>query len=311
MSSFVIDDSPNALGTSHMEPHLRFIGNKRRFAMRKSINKKAKISLPFVVAATLLASTSIVSAQEVGVSADVGGAVSADVGVGAGGVSASADVGGGASAGGVSADAAVGGSPGGGVGASADVGVGGNSALGGGVNANVGANVSGTSPTGANVNVGIGNQGLLGGLLGGTNANVNATIGGTNTAAINANAAIASSPGGTGLAPVNGIANATIGNAASATGTVNNNTPGGINVGLGAIIGGLFGATPGTPGTPGGTPGTPGGVAGLNASNIAGSFAMLPQREQARIARRCGSILKNPNAHDRESLAVCRVLAAR
>ena len=38
---------------------------------------------------------------------------------------------------------------------------------------------------------------------------------------------------------------------------------------------------------------------------------MLPEREQARIARNCGSIMKNPSGFNRESVAVCRVLAAR
>jgi hypothetical protein len=66
--------------------------------------------------------------------------------------------------------------------------------------------------------------------------------------------------------------------------------------------GGLFGG----PGSGFGT-----GFGGLNAANVAAGFNSLSIEDRGRIARRCSSIMSSPKGHDRESIAVCRILAAR
>lgn len=267
-----------------------FLLKQKRVEEREKAMISTRTILP-MVAAALLASTSIASAQvEASVGSD-GVSASADVGgasVGGGGVDASAGVGSGssASAGVAGADASIGGTSGGGSGANADVGFGG---LFGGTTGTVDANLGGTAPTSANVSLGSG-------ALGGTTGNANATVGGVTSGA----------PAGAATASL-GIGG-TPGSGAPATS--------GPLGGLGAALGSIFGGAPAAPGTGTGTgTGTGaagfGSLAGLSSSGIGASFAMMSPRDQARITRRCSSIMKNPRGFDRESVAVCRVIAAR
>lgn len=64
-------------------------------------------------------------------------------------------------------------------------------------------------------------------------------------------------------------------------------------------------STPGTPGTPG-TDATGRGFAGLSASGIDASFAMMAPRDHTALL-----LDHESEGFDRESVAVCRVIAAR
>ncbi|QQN67450.1 hypothetical protein JIR23_27915 [Bradyrhizobium diazoefficiens] len=54
-----------------------------------------------------------------------------------------------------------------------------------------------------------------------------------------------------------------------------------------------------------------GGVGGLNSANVGAAYASLEPAEQRRLLRRCATVLKRPSQHNHETLAVCRVVAAR
>jgi hypothetical protein len=59
----------------------------------------------------------------------------------------------------------------------------------------------------------------------------------------------------------------------------------------------------------GGNNGT--GLAGLNSANVGAAYASMEPAEQRRLLRRCATVLKQPSQYDRETRAVCRVVAAK
>jgi hypothetical protein len=54
-----------------------------------------------------------------------------------------------------------------------------------------------------------------------------------------------------------------------------------------------------------------GGLSGMNAQAVAEAVAGLDAAERAQLAQRCATVLANPSGHKRETVAVCRVVAAR
>ena len=53
------------------------------------------------------------------------------------------------------------------------------------------------------------------------------------------------------------------------------------------------------------------GLAGLNSANVGAAYASMEPAEQRRLLRRCATVLKQPSQYDRETRAVCRVVAAK
>jgi phenylpyruvate tautomerase PptA (4-oxalocrotonate tautomerase family) len=49
----------------------------------------------------------------------------------------------------------------------------------------------------------------------------------------------------------------------------------------------------------------------MNAQAMAEAIAGLDAAERAALVRRCSAVLANPAQHNRETVAVCRVVAAR
>jgi hypothetical protein len=103
---------------------------------------------------------------------------------------------------------------------------------------------------------------------------------------------------------VAGVGGATAGIGIGGFGTGNNGTGfGSGNNGAG------FGSGNNGTSLGGGNNGT--GLAGLNSANVGAAYASMEPAEQRRLLRRCATVLKQPSQYDRETRAVCRVVAAK